>query len=257
MAAPAQPSLVRLLDRFRPLRELGPREAFQARVLVGQCLLGIGVALFSAGQELMFGDRVSGWIIAAFGASLVAQLLLTRLGVALTVVVWACISTLGAFLVADSLVTTELQPEQLPWLVLLPLAGLVLVGPRVTTAPPSRKPVAIAAGLAIALGAFIVIAHERGLTFGRPRLPLTTGYQIATFAPFVVAVTGMMWLYDLALRNAEEEVRTLRHLLSICSWCKKMHDEHEGWVTLERYMAKRESTLTHGICPSCTKEHFP
>ncbi len=258
MAAPVRAALLPLLDRFRPTGEVGLREAFQARVLVGQCLLGIVVATFSGCQELFFGDRVSGWIIAAFGVSLAGQLLLMRLGAAMSIVVWACIMSLGAFLVADSVVTTELQPEQLPWLTLLPLAALVLVGPRgAAEEPPSRRPVAVAAVLAIVLGAAIVIAHEKGLTFGRPRLPMTPGYQIATFAPFVVSVTGMMWLYDLALRNAENELRTLRKLLSTCAWCKKMHDEQEGWVTLERYMLKRESTLTHGICASCAQEHFP
>lgn len=153
--------------------------------------------------------------------------------------------------------TRELLPEQLPWLVLLPLAAFVLVGPRVTEAPPSRKPVAFAAALAVALGAGIVLAHDKGITFGHPHPPPSAGFQIASFVPFVVSVTGMMWLYDLALRNAEEEIRTLRKLLPVCSWCNKMKDEQEGWISLERYMQRRESSLTHGICPGCAREHFP
>lgn len=94
MASPRP--FVRVLDRFRSARELGPREAFKARVLVGQSLLGIIVAAFSTAQELLYGDRVSGAIIAMFGALLVMQLVLLRFGVPLVVVVWACISALGA-----------------------------------------------------------------------------------------------------------------------------------------------------------------
>jgi hypothetical protein len=252
-------SLVRLLDRFRPSGTSGPRQAFQARVIVGQCLLGSGVAVFSAAQELLVGDRVSGIIIAVFGVSLLVQLAALRLGVRVALVVWGSISALGAFLVADSVVTAQLQPEQLPWFVLLPLGALVLVGPRSDLAenPPSRRPVAIAALLATLLGAFVILAHEKGWTFGRPHLPVSAAYQLGNFVPFVVSATGLMWLYDLALRNAEEELRHLRNLLSVCSWCKKMHDAQDGWVVLEDFMKKRESTLTHGICPTCAEEHFP
>jgi hypothetical protein len=60
-----------------------------------------------------------------------------------------------------------------------------------------------------------------------------------------------------ALAGSLDEVRTLRGLLSICGWCKKIRTEGETWVALERYVATHTAaTFTHGICPNCLDRHF-
>jgi len=41
-------------------------------------------------------------------------------------------------------------------------------------------------------------------------------------------------------------------LLSICSCCKSIRDEHGHWRSLERYIeAHTTASFTHGICPEC------
>jgi integral membrane sensor domain MASE1 len=56
------------------------------------------------------------------------------------------------------------------------------------------------------------------------------------------------------LEKALAEIRTLRGLIPICAWCRKMRDDHGSWQCLEDYLpAHSDATLTHGICPECMK----
>jgi len=60
------------------------------------------------------------------------------------------------------------------------------------------------------------------------------------------------------LKKALDEIKTLRGILSICSHCKKIRDENGEWVTLEDYLHDHsEATLSHGVCPDCSKKHYP
>jgi PAS domain S-box-containing protein len=54
------------------------------------------------------------------------------------------------------------------------------------------------------------------------------------------------------LRAALSEVRTLRELIPICSYCKKIRDDENYWQSVESYISKHTNTrFSHGICPSC------
>jgi hypothetical protein len=47
-------------------------------------------------------------------------------------------------------------------------------------------------------------------------------------------------------------VRTLRAILPICSYCKKIRDDEDYWHNIENYISLHTPTLfSHGICPSC------
>ena len=60
------------------------------------------------------------------------------------------------------------------------------------------------------------------------------------------------------LQTTLAEVRTLRGLLPICSFCKRIRDEKEHWHQVETYVrAHSEANFTHTYCPDCLKEHFP
>ena len=48
------------------------------------------------------------------------------------------------------------------------------------------------------------------------------------------------------------QIKTLRSLLPMCAWCKKIRDENGNWQVLEKYIADHSSSdITHGICPEC------
>jgi PAS domain S-box-containing protein len=54
------------------------------------------------------------------------------------------------------------------------------------------------------------------------------------------------------LKAALAEVRSLRQILPICSYCKKIRDDENYWHTVEAYISRHTSTrFTHGVCPSC------
>lgn len=61
------------------------------------------------------------------------------------------------------------------------------------------------------------------------------------------------------LRAALAEVSSLREILPICSYCKKVRDDKNYWQSVEAYFSRHTNTMfTHGICPSCyEKEVVP
>jgi PAS domain S-box-containing protein len=54
------------------------------------------------------------------------------------------------------------------------------------------------------------------------------------------------------LQKALAEVRTLKGLLSICAWCKKIRTQGGEWSDLESYVAAHsDANFSHGVCPEC------
>lgn len=54
------------------------------------------------------------------------------------------------------------------------------------------------------------------------------------------------------LQTALAEVQTLREILPICSYCRKIRDDENYWHTVESYIGQHTATrFSHGICPSC------
>ena len=54
------------------------------------------------------------------------------------------------------------------------------------------------------------------------------------------------------LQSALAEVRSLRDILPICSYCSRVRDDKDYWQTVEAYISQHTATrFSHGICPSC------
>jgi PAS domain S-box-containing protein len=54
------------------------------------------------------------------------------------------------------------------------------------------------------------------------------------------------------LQVALAEVRILREILPICSYCKKVRDDEHYWHNVDAYISEHTDTrFSHGICPSC------
>ena len=57
--------------------------------------------------------------------------------------------------------------------------------------------------------------------------------------------------------RALAEVRSLRGLLPICSYCHKIRNEEDVWQQLEAYLTTNsDAQFTHGTCPECLQTHF-
>lgn len=60
------------------------------------------------------------------------------------------------------------------------------------------------------------------------------------------------------LQKALAEVKDLRSILPICSFCKKIRDDQGYWEQVESYLSKHSHVeLSHGICPECMKKYYP
>jgi phosphoserine phosphatase RsbU/P len=60
------------------------------------------------------------------------------------------------------------------------------------------------------------------------------------------------------LRQALEQIKTLRGIVPICSSCKKIRDDAGYWHQVEVYVhSHTEAEFSHGICPECMKKLYP
>ncbi|MGD0337375.1 MAG: hypothetical protein ABSB78_01160 [Bacteroidota bacterium] len=104
--------------------------------------------------------------------------------------------------------------------------------------------------------------------FGRVSLTfwLATWNIIIQFILFIVfayaisKIKEMMSEYrrvNIELQQALAEVKRLSGFLIVCSWCKRIRDEHGQWHQMEVYIAEHsEADFSHGICPDCAKKRF-
>jgi PAS domain S-box-containing protein len=54
------------------------------------------------------------------------------------------------------------------------------------------------------------------------------------------------------LLAALAEVRTLRAILPICSYCRKVRDDEDYWHSVEGYISQHtDMKFSHGVCPDC------
>ena len=62
----------------------------------------------------------------------------------------------------------------------------------------------------------------------------------------------------MVLERALKEVKTLRGIVPICSFCKKIRNDKGYWDQVEVYVKEHtEADFSHGICPACMQQHYP
>lgn len=60
------------------------------------------------------------------------------------------------------------------------------------------------------------------------------------------------------LQKSISEIKTLRGILPICSYCKKIRDDEGYWNQVEVYVKQHsDARFSHGICPDCMEKHYP
>jgi len=69
---------------------------------------------------------------------------------------------------------------------------------------------------------------------------------------------GRLEVRNAELQKALDEIATLRGILPICSYCKKVRNDEGYWQQVDTYISAHTGALvSHGICPGCLKEHYP
>lgn len=79
-------------------------------------------------------------------------------------------------------------------------------------------------------------------------------YLIKPFDPDELKVRLQVAKRILALQS---DVRTLRGIMPICAWCKKIRDDKELWRNVDEYIASHTpAEFTHAICPECSQKQM-
>ncbi|MCP3872895.1 MAG: PAS domain-containing protein [Desulfobacteraceae bacterium] len=85
-----------------------------------------------------------------------------------------------------------------------------------------------------------------------------------TWVGCIVDITDQMKLafekeYHLKeLQKAIDEIKILKGILPLCSYCKKIRDDKGYWNQVDAYINDHsEASISHGICPECAKKYYP
>ena len=55
------------------------------------------------------------------------------------------------------------------------------------------------------------------------------------------------------LEHSLREIRTLKGMIPICAWCRKLRDDDGYWKQVEAYLSEHtDAQFTHGVCPECS-----
>lgn len=115
--------------------------------------------------------------------------------------------------------------------------------PFIVLPPWHQRPLARTAWALLAAGALFAVF--------RWRLRSLMGEKVR-LARLVEARTADLLDANESLAGALRDVKTLKGLVPICSYCKKIRDDAGFWTQLEHVLATRtEAQLSHGICPDC------
>jgi CheY-like chemotaxis protein len=106
-------------------------------------------------------------------------------------------------------------------------------------------------------------AHADDATMRRAQVTGPFGYILKPFDEREIHMTIEIALYrnqaearledtNFQLQKALQQVKTLRGLLPICAWCKKIRDDEGYWQQIETFIkANSDADFTHSICPDC------
>ena len=57
------------------------------------------------------------------------------------------------------------------------------------------------------------------------------------------------------LQNALETIKTLKGIIPICSYCKRIRNDKGAWDQMEAYISNHsEAQFSHSVCPECQKK---
>jgi len=55
-----------------------------------------------------------------------------------------------------------------------------------------------------------------------------------------------------SLKDALNEIQTLKGIIPICSYCHSIRDDEGAWARIEEYLSKHsDAEFSHGVCPKC------
>ncbi|MGL1934165.1 MAG: PAS domain S-box protein [Fibrobacterales bacterium] len=57
---------------------------------------------------------------------------------------------------------------------------------------------------------------------------------------------------------AEKEIKDLKGILPLCSYCNKIKDDEGNWEKVDQYIQHNsQADISHSLCPTCLKQNYP
>lgn len=89
---------------------------------------------------------------------------------------------------------------------------------------------------------------------GQPRMVVWAAFNITKRHNAIEEKDALI----IELKEAISEIKTLRGILPICSYCKKIKDDKGYWNRVETYLHEHTGAeFSHGICSECVEKYFP
>jgi len=117
-------------------------------------------------------------------------------------------------------------------------------------------------GIVVAIAgaiAWLIADIGAGHKFSHPVFPLwNAGVLLASFVIMVIILERLKRVNEKQtqivseLREALDNVKTLKGMIPICAWCKKIRDDEGYWREVEAYITMNsDASFTHGMCRDC------
>ncbi len=89
---------------------------------------------------------------------------------------------------------------------------------------------------------------------GHPRMAVWAAFNITRLHQAITEKDALIS----ELKKATSEIKTLRGILPICSYCKKIRDDKGYWTQVEAYIHQHtDAEFSHGICQECANKYYP
>ena len=73
----------------------------------------------------------------------------------------------------------------------------------------------------------------------------------------LIYMNNMLGEKNRNLSDYLKEIKILRGIITICSFCKKIRDDKGYWEAIEIYISKHSETqFSHGLCPECSRKYY-
>jgi len=114
-------------------------------------------------------------------------------------------------------------------------------------------------GFALLVPAATILLSDVGAAYP----PALAGRYVLTYALMMALSLGLQWTRESAFQALQDEktrlesalaqVRTLKEMIPMCAWCRKVRDDDGYWSRIEEYLGRQVgSTVSHGLCPECS-----
>jgi sigma-B regulation protein RsbU (phosphoserine phosphatase) len=99
---------------------------------------------------------------------------------------------------------------------------------------------------------YFILVTARDASTQNQRIAMDAGVDDFLSKPIDIQELWMRLHVAERILKYTTRVRQLEQLLPICSYCKKVRDDHNYWQQIENYIKDRTgSEFSHSVCPDC------